>query len=68
MYSMFNKFTPAFVPLCQLLFKSSCLWCGWLGVFVHHQLVIHTKLALRHTTQETLHDDTTRHMGRQHLT
>ena len=37
-------------------------------MLVHHQLVVHTKLTLRHTTQKTLHDDTTGHMRRQNLT
>ena len=56
------------IPLSQLLFQSSCLRSGGLGVLVHHQLVVHTKLTLRHTTQKALHDDTTGHMCRQNLT
>ena len=37
-------------------------------MLVHHQLVIHAKLALGHATQEALHDDSPRNMGRQNLT
>ena len=35
---------------------------------VNNKLVIDTKLALWHSTQIALHDDTTSHMGTQHLT
>ena len=58
---------PAPLSLVELGLKALSLWCGWLGLLVNDQLVIHTKLALRHATQIALHHHPSRHMGTQSL-
>ena len=60
--------TPSSLSLVELRLEILGLGGGGLGLFLHHQFIVHPKLALWHSTQIALHDDPPRHMGAQGLT